>query len=67
MASSLLPFARNTPESVHEIWPLIAFGMGLAGLIGTARVAGEILYIFECAGAIGGSNPIRRRIPREAI
>lgn len=41
---------------LRELWPLLAFGVGLAGLVGTARAAGEIRYVLECAGAIGGNR-----------
>jgi hypothetical protein len=37
-----------------EIWPLLAVGVALASLIGTVQAAGELRYILECAGAVGG-------------
>ncbi len=38
-----------------ELLPLLAFGVGLVSLIGAAQAAGELRYILECAGAVGGS------------
>lgn len=46
-----LPQAR----SLSELWPLLAFGVGMAGLIGTLQVVGEVLAILECSGAVGGT------------
>ncbi len=44
-------------EPLREFWPLLALGVGLAGLLSTARAADEIRYLLECAGAIGGARP----------
>jgi hypothetical protein len=40
-------------------WPLAMFGLGLVGLLGTVQVLGELLYILECAGAVGGDPAVR--------
>ncbi len=43
-------------QPLRELWPLLAFGVGMAGLLGTARAADEIRYILECVGAVGGTR-----------
>ena len=53
--------ARTLRAPLDSLWPFLAVGVGLAGLLGTARVAGELLYILECAGAVGGTDPRRQR------
>lgn len=50
---------RGAP--LDTLWPLLALGVGLAGLLGTAHAAGELLHILECAGAVGGTDPGRQR------
>lgn len=35
-------------------WPLVAVGLGVVGFLGTAQALGELIYILECAGAVGG-------------
>lgn len=45
---------RSRREPLGALWQLLAVSVGLAGLIGTAQAAGELLYILECAGAVGG-------------
>lgn len=40
-----------------ELLPLLVFGAGLVSLIGATQAAGELCYILECAGAIGGTRP----------
>lgn len=46
--------ARSLRGQLGALWPLVAVGVGVAGLLGTAQAAGELLYILECAGAVGG-------------
>lgn len=41
---------------IGELWSLVAFGVGLAGLLSAAQAVGELRYILECAGAVGGSR-----------
>jgi hypothetical protein len=40
-------------------WPLVAVGLGFVGLLGTAQALGELIYILECAGAVGGTSTTR--------
>ncbi|NTU77910.1 MAG: hypothetical protein HGA45_00665 [Chloroflexales bacterium] len=40
-------------------WPLVAVGLGFVGLLGTAQALGELRYILECAGAVGGTATTR--------
>ena len=42
------------PEPLHELLPLLALGIGLLSLFGTARAAGELHLILTCSGAMGG-------------
>ncbi len=49
--------AASLRAPLGELLSLLAFGVGLVGLVGTARAAGELRYILECAGAIGGTRP----------
>lgn len=37
-----------------ELWPLLAVGIGLVGLLRSAQATGELLSILEWTGAIGG-------------
>lgn len=53
--------ARTLRTPIDSFWPLLVFGMGPAGLLGTAPVAGGLLYILESAGAVGGTDPHRQR------
>lgn len=50
-----IPFTLRAP--LGELLPLLAVGVGLAGLVGTVWAAGELRYILECAGAVGGTRP----------
>ena len=52
----LRSFAQALRAPLGEILPLLVLGVGLAGVLGTARAAGEITYILECSGAIGGTR-----------
>ncbi|NTU85613.1 MAG: hypothetical protein HGA45_40810 [Chloroflexales bacterium] len=53
--STLARFGQRTATA----WPLVAVGLGVVGLLGTAQALGELLYILECAGAVGGTAPTR--------
>lgn len=44
----------HVPAPLAELLPLLALGVGLLGLFGTARVAGELHQILTCSGAMGG-------------
>ncbi len=56
---------RSLRAPLGAIWPLVALGVGVAGLIGSAQAAGELLYILECAGAVGGGPRPRAGRARE--
>lgn len=45
---------KRLPAPIAELLPLLALGMGLLGLFGTARAAGELHQILTCSGAMGG-------------
>lgn len=49
-----IPSAIRAP--LGDLLPLLAFGVALAGLLGTVQAAGELRYILECAGAVGGGS-----------
>lgn len=53
--------ARTLRAPLGSLWPILAVGVGLAGLLGTARAAGELIYVLECAGAVSGTDPRRQR------
>lgn len=55
--SIAIPGAFRAPFG--ELLPLLAFGVAVVGLFGTVQVAGELRYILECAGAVGGPRPGR--------
>lgn len=46
--------ARSLREPLGGLLSLVAVGVSLAGLVGAAQAAGQLLYILECAGAVGG-------------
>lgn len=53
----VIPASLRAP--LGELWPLLAFSAALAGLLSTAQAAGELRYILECAGAVGGTRAER--------
>jgi hypothetical protein len=45
---------RMLRAPLGELWPLLAVGIGVAGLLRGAQAAGELLSILEWTGALGG-------------
>lgn len=41
---------------LNELWPLVAFGVGLIGFLHSVNAIGELLSILDWTGAIGGDQ-----------
>ena len=49
---------RSTNQTIREIGSLLAFGVGLTGLLQLFSTLGQVLLVMESNGMMGGTRQI---------